>query len=189
MGQIYPNNDYSNKKSQTTIVNFMSLALLVLFFIFFTILSIIFLTNTLTSESRSLLSYDEVKDALNNGNKLRIIMDYKGMNFYFNNTVEPSPDEKSGFDLNDYQYFARMAIGNPLEFIITSFTILVVHPTYGPIYDYGKIRMYENGKFELIVYFLNAADYKIIEYKSFNTTIDAGHVKFYQQTSKFTRLF
>lgn len=178
MGQVNPSKN-----------NLVPVLLITLFFICFSALSIVFFTKTLSSESRSLLNYDDVKNALNDGNKLRIVMNYKGMNFYFNNTMEPSPDEKSGFDLNDYQYFARMAIGNPLEFIITSFSILVVHPTYGPIFDYGKIRMYETGKFELIVYFLNASNYNVIEYKSFNTTLDSGYVKFYQQTFKYTRLF
>ncbi|CAF1004043.1 unnamed protein product [Brachionus calyciflorus] len=178
----------SNNKNSLHIINVITLIILIALSIFAIVVSVIYFQNS-TTESRSLLKYEEVKQALNNGHKLRIVMDYKDMNFYFNDTLTPSPDEKSGFDLNDYQYFARNAIGNPKEFIITSFTIMVVHPRYGPIFDYGKIRMYEDEKFELIVYFLNAADYKVIEYKSFNTTLDAGHVRFYQQTSKFTKFF
>ena len=107
------------------------------------------------------------------------------MDFYFNYTKMESPgynflvlylkkkqnslwkkfnvkkiDEVSGFDLEDYQYFARGVIGNKLEYIITSFASLVVHPTYGSIYDYGKVRIFETGDFEIIVYFLDAVTFK-----------------------------
>jgi hypothetical protein len=69
-------------------------------------------------------------------------------------------DEISGFDLQDFQYFARGVIGNKLEYVITSFIALIQHPRYGPMYDYGKVRLYESGFFEIEVFFLDARTFK-----------------------------
>ncbi len=171
-------NNGSNK------LQILSFFLILLLFIYIVTITAIGL-NTIKNDDTSTLTYTEVKNSLFNGDKLRIVMKYKYMDFYFNNTKMESPgyhffsiwrkknkvfimeiiynikiDEVSGFDLEDYQYFARGVIGNKLEYIITSFVSLVVHPTYGSIYDYGKVRIFETGDFEIIVYFLDAVTYK-----------------------------
>lgn len=151
-------------------------------------ISVIILTS-LSNEDRILKNYVEIRNSLDTGNNLRLIMDYKYMNYYFNGTKKESPDEKSGFDLSQYQFFARFEIGNPLEYIITSFNAFVFHPFYKSIFNYGKLRIYENDYFILESYFINPVNYSVIEYKTLNGTLPSKGLSFFQQTPKFRKYF
>lgn len=132
-------------------------------------------------------NYADIRDSFNKGNNLKLVMNYHLMNFYINNTKLPSPDEKSGFDISQYQFFGRGSVGNPLEYLITSFNVFVYHPKYKAIYDYGKLRLYENDFFILESYFLNPLDFSIYELKTLNGTLSSKAITFYQQTPKFLR--
>jgi hypothetical protein len=173
-------------KGNSSILLKIILALVVIFFVYFVVISAILLS-FLSYENKKLLSYEEIRDGLANGNKIRIVMDYTYMDYYVNGTKKETPDEKSAFDLQQYQYFARQSIGNELEYIITSFTTFVYHPIFKSILDYGKIRIYENQKYEISVYFLDADTFAIIEYKILNGTLAKGGLSFFQQSPKLIK--
>ena len=139
------------------------------------------------NEDKRFMKYVEIRDSLDTGLNLRLIMDYKYMDYYFNNSKKESPDEKFGFDFSQYQFFARQSIGNPLEYIITSFNTYVYHPKYQSIYNYGKLRIYENENYSLESYFINPLNYSIIEFKTLNGTLTSKGLSFYQQTPKFRK--
>lgn len=157
---------------------------LLAFGVYFVVVSAIILYNTTPGTicrgpripDRQIGNYESLREALENGEKLRIVMDYSKMSFFMNDVQVPTVDEKSGFDLEDFQYFGRMSINNPLAYIITSFNKLVIHQTYGAIYNYGKMRIFEDEYFELISYFIRPTDFSILELKSFNGTLKDGSV-------------
>ncbi len=77
-------NNGSNK------LQILSFFLILLIFIYVITITAIGL-NKIKNDDTSTLTYTEVKNSLFNGDKLRIVMKYKYMDFYFNYTKMESP--------------------------------------------------------------------------------------------------
>ena len=126
----------------------ITLAILVIFFTYFIVVSVFFF-KSFKSERNPLSSYKEIRQALENGDRLRLIMNYENSDMFLNGNPIVSPEEGSGFDIFNYQLVARSTLNNPKAYITSSFTVLVNHGRYGIIWNYGKLHIYEDNTFEL----------------------------------------
>lgn len=184
----------SEEKTKNKSIQWLDISILVVlvaFLVYFLIASIIWL-NSVSASSHELksLTYEEIRDALADGEDLRIIANYKYMNIDTVPGQTNSVGEQTGFNTEHYQYFARMSIGNPVAYVITSYSIFTMHPTFGPIYDYGKLRIYENESYELVIDYIKADDYTIIltQRRTGSLNGDKG-VQLFKHTPKFKKFF
>ena len=178
----------SLKNNQVPITNYINLVALVValgFSIYFVVVSVLILNNTSKpcfEIEKPLVTYSRLKDTLESGKKLRLVMDYNKMTFNGSSGVYYGRNEKSGFDFQDFQYFGKMSIGNPQAYLITSFNKFIVHPRYGPIYNYGKLTINEDETYELLSYFITPDTFNILVIQLLNGTMANGGLGLFQMT-------
>lgn len=177
-------------KTKKTPMKSCSLFVFILLVIYFIITSYIFLKYACDTYFRDyeIDSYDEIKDSLANGDKLRIVMDYSKMTYYSNGTKVEPPNEKSGFDVEDYKFFGRTS-NKTFEYIQVSFTKMSVYPAYLAIYEYGTISFFTGGFFDISVYLYKANNFTFLESKRFTGPIQNGGLQFSPQTPRYTKYF
>jgi hypothetical protein len=92
------NNIASNK------LQIISILLIILVFIYILTITLTGL-NKFDNDDKITLTYAELKNSLFNGDKLRIVMKYKYMDFYFNYTKMDSPGKFLSFNWKKNQFF------------------------------------------------------------------------------------
>jgi len=125
--------------------------------------------------------FEQIKNDLFNGNKLRFIFDYQKMNLYINGELQPkSPNAVGGFDIDLYEYFGLFVANNPVPYIAASSNALIIHSRYGIIYNYGKLRIYEDNRIEVGVVYIDVKSTNIVFQEIFNATLPSEAVRVYQ---------
>lgn len=182
------NNNQVEVKNESRVKSHMNLIFIAISFglaIYFVCVSVLILNNTnkpCIEINKQVNSYERLLDVLDSGKKLRIVMDYNKMTFNDTGNIFYGIDEKTGFDLDDYQYFGPWTVNNPQPYLITSFNKFVVHPTLGPIYNYGKLRIYKDESYMLLSYFIRPDTFDTIVVKSLNGTFDNGGLAIFTLT-------
>lgn len=158
------------------------------FFAIITFLLIIFISLTLTYTGildpfeNKANTYKEVRNALSIGNKLRAVVHYDKMNLYVDGVKVKSPNVTTGLGIENYEHFERESVGNDLAYIATSNTQLISHPKFGVLYNYGKIRIFEDETIEIEMKYLDPVTYKVITQELFNSTLSSGAIYFFNQS-------
>lgn len=185
----------SSKKSNIWI-DISILVILIAFFVYFLTASIIWLDDVSSSQSKEVdsdsLSYANMLDMLVNGEDFRIQANLRYMN------LDQLPagqmlthSDQVAFNIEYYQNFGRDSIGNPKAIIVTSYSIYLVHPMLGTIYEYGKLRVYEDEMYEIVIDFIKADDFTIIQSERFTGRLGAADkgLKVFKHTPKFKKYF
>lgn len=187
--KVYPFEDsYETSSSiSSNKIKVITLIVLITFFVYFIVVSVFFF-DSFRSERKSLSTYEEIRDALANGDRLRLSMRYQYTDMYSNGVLRPSQDERSGFDIKDYQLIPKMSLGenNERAYITTSFLVLVNHSRYGVIYNFGKLCIYDDGLFDLFGLYFRPSDMAILTNTTIRSTLaNKPALTIYQLTSKF----
>ena len=67
-----------------------------------------------------------------------------------------------------------MSIRNELAFVSSSENVLISHSYYGYVYNYVKLRIYENEKVEIIARYLDPLTLEVRMDETFYTLINNG---------------
>lgn len=127
------------------------------------------------SQTETLGSLDEIMDAFKAGHAVRAVFEYKEMQLISDNEiVERVPDAIGGMTLDTFEYFAPKSIGNPEGYLSSSKAVLINHPSYGVVYNYAKVRIYESGKVQIVAQYLDPKSYEIRMNESFYAEIGKG---------------
>lgn len=121
-----------------------------------------------------LTSFDELLSTLTEGEDAKAVIHYAKCRLVIDSTEYESPDAIGGMDISTYEYFAPMSIRNPRGFLSASETVLIGHPHYGHVYNYAKLRIYEDGEVEITVRYLDAVTYEIKMDETFYSVINDG---------------
>jgi hypothetical protein len=97
-----------------------------------------------------------------------------------------SPDAVGGMDIKPFEYFAAGVLGKNKGFISTSETILVYLPQGGYVYNYVKIRIYDDNSVEVKASYLSTDKLEVQMDETFTGIInDAlgnnGGIYFYEK--------
>jgi hypothetical protein len=112
-------------------------------------------------------TFDALMTALKSGNVVKGVFTYAKCtirNEDPNSTEPPSaaPDAIGGITFQTWEYFAPMMMRNPNGFVSTSESVLITHRKYGYIYNYGRTKVLDDGRVEVLVEYL---DVKTMEVK------------------------
>ncbi len=114
---------------------------------------------------------------------MRVVIYYENCRLMVNGKEEKSPDAIGGMDFKVFEYFAKGTVRNEKSFVTTSETILISHPGYGYVYNYIKLRIYEDDSIEITARYLDPKTFEIkmdeIFYSSINKGTEDGAVYFY----------
>lgn len=121
-----------------------------------------------------LKSFGELFDALVKGENVRVIVHYGRTRLISDNEEFDAPDVIGGMDISAFEYFSKMSIRNPKAMLVTSETVLIGHPRYEHVYNYARIRFYDDGEVQITAKYLTTGEYKAVMDQKFYGVINDG---------------
>lgn len=115
----------------------------------------------LSAQSIQLNSFDELLNELKNGERVRVVIDYSKCKVIFDEKEIPSPNAIGGMNFETFEYFAKGAVRNELAFVSTSETVLISHPSYGTVFNYVRVKVFENNNIEITARYLDPKSFEI----------------------------
>ena len=130
------------------------------------------LCSLLPAQKDQISDFQQLMDALNSGENVMAIIHYGKL--IIDSTKVQAPDAIGGMGFQTFEYFAKMSIRNEMAYVTTSETVLIGHPYYGYVYNYAKIRVYEDNSVEIIARYLEPNTYEVKMDETFRTFINDG---------------
>lgn len=121
-----------------------------------------------------LKSFAEIFDNIKAGAEVRVVIHYGNCKLFVDGKEETPPEDIGGMELKTFEYFGKGSIKNDAAFISASETVLISHPKYGYVYNYIKIRIYDNDSVEIIARYLDPKSYEVKMDETFRTKINNG---------------
>jgi hypothetical protein len=104
------------------------------------------------SEVRAVISFDKCKPADGSSNKITAF---------------------GGLRFDNFVIYSAMVHDTPTQVIASSTNMLVKHHKYGPVYNYVRLRIFENNFAELYSAFINASNYNELQSSSYICELSA----------------
>jgi hypothetical protein len=119
------------------------------------------------AQTRQLKNFDQLMFALRTGSEVRAIITYTRCRLVVDSVETQAPDAVGGMSISTFEYFAPNSVRNPKGFVTASQTVLISHPRYGQVYNYVKMKIYEDNSVEITARYLNPATYQIVMDETF----------------------
>jgi hypothetical protein len=136
--------------------------------------SILFFYSLSFAQTTQLNNFGDLMDALNTGESVRAVIHYGKCELIIDSVAVEAPDAIGGMEFQTFEYFAKMSIRNEKAYVTTSETVLIGHPYYGYVYNYAKLRIYEDNFVEIIARYLDPKSYEVKMDETFTTIINDG---------------
>jgi hypothetical protein len=142
----------------------------------FYIIAIVLVGNSLSlCQTNAINNFDEILSKLIEGKKIHVIIHYVKCKLVIDDKEEKSPDVIGGMELMPFEYFTKNSINNNKAYIASSNTIFVFHSRYGYIFNYIKIRIYEDNSVYLNARYIDAKTYETKMDEYFYSQINNGY--------------
>ena len=145
----------------------MKKRLIILVFFVFAFLS-------LQAGSEQIRSFDELMTALKNGEEVKSVIHYAKTKLIIEGEETEAPDAIGGMELSTFEYFAKGVVRNEKAYVASSKSVLIGHPFYGHVYNYVKLRIYEDGEVEIIARYLDPITFEVKMDETFYSVINNG---------------
>lgn len=127
-----------------------------------------------SGQSRLLKNFDQLMFALRTGSEVRAVIYYSRCKLIVDSVETKAPDAIGGMSFSTFEYFAPNSVRNPKAFVTTSQTMLISHPRQGHVYNYVKIKVYEDDNVEINAKYLNPTTYQVVMDETFYGKISSG---------------
>ena len=133
-------------------------------------LLILLSTLPLYGRTKQLTSYKQIMKSLMKGEIVRVIIRYGECDLIIDGTKkESSPNAAGGMSLETFEWFSA----GLFAYTAASKNVLIENPIgEGYVYNYVKIRIYENGQVTVIARYLDPVNYKVIMEETFETIVN-----------------
>jgi len=121
------------------------------------VISIIFLSLSYC-RAQDIKNFNELVSAVKDGREVRVVIEYGKCKLVADSVEIKSPEAVGGMSLSTFEYFPAGVVKNPKGFLTSSETVLINHKKYGYVYNYVKIKIYENNEVEIIARYLKPSD-------------------------------
>ncbi len=129
-------------------------------------------------------SFTELYNNLIQGENVSVIIEYGKAILISDSGITKSIDAIGGMSLLPFEFFPKGSIRNEKAFISSSTTTLISHYRYGTVYNYVKIRLYEDDTVEIIVNYFDSVTFAIKMKEMFraqiNSTNNGGAVSLFK---------
>ncbi|MFH0990797.1 MAG: hypothetical protein V1799_12355 [bacterium] len=92
-----------------------------------------------------------------------------------NSLVVQSQEAIDGMSFTPFEFFARYSIRNPKAFVTSSETILISHRKYGHVYNFVKLRIFEDDPVEITARYLTPPSLQAVMVETFHGKISHGN--------------
>jgi hypothetical protein len=127
-----------------------------------------------SGQSKLLKNFDQLMFALRTGSEVRAVIYYSRCKLIVDSVETKAPDAIGGMSFATFEYFAPNSVRNPKAFVTTSQTMLISHPRQGHVYNYVKIKVYEDDNVEINAKYLNPTTYQVVMDETFYGKISSG---------------
>lgn len=141
--------------------------------IIFVLVCLLTFTTVILCQSISLNNFTALTNALKVGQSVRVVIDYGKCKLIVNGKEEKAPEAIGGMDLKTFEYFARGSVNNEKSFITSSENVLISHPKHGYVYNYIKVRVYDDNTVEIIARYLDPKTFEVKMDETFYSSINA----------------
>ncbi len=127
-------------------------------------------------DNTQIKSFEELMDYVKSGNEVSVVLHYAKCELISDNEiVDDVPDAIGGMTLDVWEYFAPMVIYNEKAFLVSSTSKLIQYPKGdGYVYNYVKIRFYDDNSVKITAEYLDAETYKVLMTENFFGKIADG---------------
>jgi hypothetical protein len=123
---------------------------------------------------RRLTRFSDLMKAATSGADLRAVLDYARCKLMVDGKEEPSVKAIGGMKFTAWEFFDRGVVRNPKAYLTSSETILIAHPRYGYVYNYVKVRIYEDDAVEIIARYLKTGTMEVVMDETFLGKLGEG---------------
>jgi len=106
------------------------------------------------------------------GGIVKVVIHYGKCKLFVEEKEENPPEVIGGMEIKAFEYFGKGAIKNESAFISASETILISHSLYGYVYNYIKIRVYDDNSVEIIARYLDPKSFEVKMDETFYTKVN-----------------
>ena len=124
--------------------------------------------------AEQLKSFDQLMAALKSGEQVRVVIHYGRCILVSGKDTIPAPQAVGGMPLGTFEYFAANSIGNPQAFVTFSETVLITTRKGKYLYNYVKLKAFQDGRVEIIARYLRPKDFKTMMDETFYGRIGEG---------------
>jgi hypothetical protein len=110
-------------------------------------------------------TYADLLATLKTGARVRAVLDYGKCTI----SGSPGPDALGAMSLDTFEWFNKGVVGNSKAYIAASENKLIAYPP-GHVYDYVKVRVYDDEKVQIGVQYLDPVTFAV----SVDETINCG---------------
>ncbi len=114
----------------------------------------------ISAEKIQINDFSGLYKALTNGESVRVVIHYGKTRLISDNEEINSPDAIGGMNLETFEYFPKMSINNPKAMIVSSESVLIAHFRSGYVYNYVRIRFYEDNGVQITARYLTVDGYE-----------------------------
>ena len=130
---------------------------------------------TICAQTTQLKNFDEFWDELKTGEAIHAVIHYGETKLIIDGNEEAAPNAIGGMELNTWEYFAKGTVRNEKAYVSSSETVLIGHPFYGYVYNYAKLRIYEDNSVQIIARYLDPKSFEVKMDETFYSTINNGN--------------
>jgi len=139
-----------------------------------TCIILIFIVTFLAAKTQQLNNFAELMNALKNGEQVRMIAHYGDCELISDNEIqESSPNAIGGMNIDVFEYFAPMSLGNTEAFVVFSETKLI--NLRGFVYNYAKVKVSEDNKVKITAQYVEPDEFEIEMNENFFSTMNNGN--------------
>lgn len=124
-------------------------------------ISLIVFTIIVTAQPNSITSFDDMMTSLKSGHNVNVVIHYAKTKLIMDGEESEAPDAIGGMHINTFEYFAKGTVRNEKAFLSCSETVLINHPFYGYVFNYAKLRIYDDNSIEIIAQYVDPKTYEI----------------------------
>jgi hypothetical protein len=116
---------------------------------------------------RSLPRHADVLAALEEGRAVRAVVHYGRCQLFVDGKEEPSVDAVGGLAVAAVEHFAKGVVHNDRAYTAISETRTIVHPRYGAVSNYARLRLFEDGEVEVTAKYLKPPALEVVMDETF----------------------
>jgi len=133
----------------------------------------------LFGRTKQLKGFDQLMKSLQKGELVRVVIRYGECDLIIDGErMESSPDAVGGMSLETFEWFSAGLFGNNPAYVAASKSVLIENPIgEGYVYNYVKIRIYENERVTVIARYLDPLNMSVLMDETFETILYNGKNK------------
>lgn len=126
------------------------------------LLTLILLAAPPAKAQTPLSDFPSLLQALKAGKEVRAVLHYAEFRLVVDGNETTAPDAIGGMNFGTFEYFAAGSIGNAKAFVTTSETVLISHPSRGYVYNYVKLKVYEDNAVDVVARYLHPTTLDVV---------------------------